>query len=153
VALPSIEPTFPSDQDADLAEKVRRAIADAAGSASLSVQVKGAGRRATTFDLPPALTRLLLNILKEMAAGHAVSLVTLEAEITTQQAAELLNVSRPYVIGMIDKGTLPARLVGNQRRLPLREVLVYKAKTRAKRRKTLDRLVAHDQKLGLFDSE
>src|SRR5580700_7228168 len=77
-------------------------------------------------------------------------LVPYEAEITTQQAAELLNVSRPYVVGMIDRGELPVRMVGNQRRLPLKDVLAYKAENRAKRLETLQELAAQDQKLGLF---
>jgi excisionase family DNA binding protein len=142
------EPTFPSDQDAVLAREVSRAL-ESAGDTALRVQVAAAGRELTTFDLPPSVARLLLDILKETAAGHAVSLVPLEAEITTQQAAELLNVSRPYVVGMIEKGMLPARLVGNQRRLPLRDVLAYKADNRAKRLKTLEELAALDQELGL----
>jgi excisionase family DNA binding protein len=121
------EPTFPSDQDAVLAREVSLALENAGGTA-LRVQVAAAGRELTTFDLPPSVARLLLDILKETAAGHTVSLVPLEAEITTQQAAELLNVSRPYVVGMIEKGMLPARLVGNQRRLPLRDVLAYAAR-------------------------
>src|SRR5215813_4071066 len=78
-----------------------------------------------------------------------VTLVPVEPEITTQQAAELLNVSRPYVIGLIDKGTLSARMVGNHRRLPLKDVLAYKADSRAKRRQTLQELAVLDQELGL----
>jgi excisionase family DNA binding protein len=65
------------------------------------------------------------------------------------QAAELLNVSRPYVVCLIVKGTLPARMVGNHRRLPLQDVLAYKADSRAKRRQTLRELAALDQELGL----
>jgi excisionase family DNA binding protein len=84
-----------------------------------------------------------MNILEEMK-GHAVTLVPLQSEITAQQAAELLNVSRSYVVGLIDKGTLPARMVGNHRRLPLKDVLAYKADTRAKRRQTLRELATHD---------
>ena len=94
-----------------------------------------------------------MDVLKEMAAGHAVSVVPLEAEITTQQAAELLNVSRPYVVSLVEKGTLPARMVGNQRRLPLHDVLAYKADNRAKRLKTLEELTALDQELGLYGPE
>ena len=103
-----------------------------AGEKELRVQVAAAGQEVTTLDLPPLVGRLLMDTLKEMAAGHAVTLVSLGKEITTQQAAEVLNVSRPYVVGLIDKGTLPARMVGNQRRLPLKDVLAYKAENRAR---------------------
>jgi excisionase family DNA binding protein len=104
----------------------------------------------TTLDLPPVVTRLLMEVLKETAAGKAVSLVTVDAEITTQEAATILNVSRPYLVGLIDKGLLPARMVGNQRRLPLRDVVDYKAANRAKRRETLRDMAALDQELGLL---
>ena len=91
-----------------------------------------------------------MEVLKETAAGKAVSLVTVDAEITTQEAATILNVSRPYLVGLIDKGLLPARMVGNQRRLPLRDVVDYKAANRAKRRETLRDMAALDQELGLL---
>jgi excisionase family DNA binding protein len=143
------EPAIPSDQDAVWARELSRALEQHdAGPKVLRVQI-AAGQEVTTLDLPPVVARLLMNILKETAAGHAVTLVPFEAEITTQQAAALLNVSRPYVVGMIDKGTLPARMVGNQRRLPLKDVLAYKADNRAKRRQTLRELAALDQELGL----
>ncbi len=70
-------------------------------------------------------------------------------EITTQQAAELLHVSRPYVVGLADKGLLPARTVGKQRRLLLKDVLAYKRAIETKRREALRELAAHDQELGL----
>jgi excisionase family DNA binding protein len=119
-----------------------------AGRKTLRVQI-AAGQKAKTLDLPPVVTRLLMNILDETAAGRAVTLVPLEPAITTQQAADLLNVSRPYVVGLIDKGMLPARMVGNHRRLPLRDVLTYKTESRAKRRQALRELAAYDQELGL----
>jgi excisionase family DNA binding protein len=146
----SSEPTVPSDQDAVLAREVSRAL-EVAGDTALRVQVAAAGRELTTFDLPPSVARLLTDILKQTAAGHAVSVVPLEAEVTTQQAADLLNVSRPYVVGMIERGLLPTRMVGNQRRLPLKDVLAYKADNRAKRLKSLEELAALDQELGLYE--
>src|SRR3984893_5100451 len=146
----NIEPTVPSDQDAVLAAEVSRALElRHADETALRVQVAVAGHEVTTLDLPPVAARLLMDILKEMAAGHAVTLVSLEAESSAQRAAEVLNVSRPYVVSLIDKGTLPARMVGNQRRLPLKDVLAYKADNRAKRRQTLRELAALDQELGL----
>jgi excisionase family DNA binding protein len=144
-----IEPAVPSDQDAARAQEVRRALEKhKAGHKTMRVQIT-AGKKTEPLDLPPVVARLLMDILKETAAGHAVTLVPLEPEITTQQAAELLNVSRPYVVGLIDKGTLPARMVGNHRRLQLQDVLAYKADSRARRRQTLRELAALDQELGL----
>ena len=141
---------LPSPQDALLAKAARRALeAGKTPDDALQVQINAPGQTATTLDLPPLVTRLLMNILDETAAGNAVALTTTEAEITTQEAAAILNVSRPYLVGMIDKGLLPARLVGNQRRLPLQDVLAYKADNRAKRRAVLSDLAAHDQDLGL----
>jgi excisionase family DNA binding protein len=147
----NIDPIVPSDQDAKLAKTAQLALerSDALGEA-LHVEISAAGQAVAVLDLPPIVTRLLMDILKETAAGNAVSLVPFEAEITTQQAAAILNVSRPYLVGMIDKGLLPSRMVGNQRRLPLQDVLAYKAANRAKRRKVLDELVAYDQELGLI---
>ena len=144
------EPTVPTDQEALLAREASKALEahDAAGK-GVRVQVAEAGHEITTLDLPPAAARLLLQMLKEMGAGNAVTLVPLAAEITTQQAADLLNVSRPYVVGLIDKGVLPTRMVGNQRRLPLKDVLAYKTETRAKTLAALEEISAIDQELGL----
>jgi len=146
-----IDPVLPSEQDAALAKTARQALerSEAVGK-PLHVQFTATGQEVMTFDLPPVVTRLLMDVLKETAAGHAVSLVPMEAEVTTQQAADLLNVSRPYLVGLIDKGLLAARMVGNQRRLPLKDVLAYKADHFAKRSTALDELAAHDQELGLI---
>jgi len=144
------EPTIPTDQEAVLAREASKALeAHEAGDQCVRVQIAEAGREITTLDLPPAAARLLREMLKELGAGNAVTLVPLEAEMTTQQAADLLNVSRPYVVGLIDKGVLPSRMVGNQRRLPLKDVLAYKAENRAKRLDALAEMSALDQELGL----
>lgn len=144
------DPVIPTDKDALLAKAAERALeASDALDGPLHVQVDAAGGKMTKLDLPPMITRILVDALKETAAGNAVSLVSVESEVTTREAAALLNVSRPHVIGMIDKGLLPARMVGNQRRLPLKDVLAYKAENRAKRRAVLAELVAYDQELGL----
>lgn len=144
------EPTVPTDQEALLAREASKALeAHDAAAKGVRLQVAEAGREITTLDLPPAAARLLLQMLKEMGAGNAVTLVPIEAEISTQQAADLLNVSRPHVVTLIDKGLLPTRMVGNQRRLPLKHVLAYKAENRAKRLDALAELSALDQELGL----
>lgn len=152
MASPSKELVMPSDQDTTLAKAASRALARA-GDASVRVQVPTDSGEVATFDLPQVVARLLTEILEETAAGHAVTLVPFQEEVTTQQAVDLLNVSRPYLVGMIENGTLPVRMVGNQRRLPLKDVLAYREENRAKRLETLKELVAHDQKHGLFSFE
>ena len=101
-------------------------------------------------DLPPVVRRLLVDILKETEIGNAIALIPVEAEITTQQAADLLQVSRPFVVGLIEKGMLAGRTVGKHRRLPLRDMLAYKAAQFAPREQALDEIVALDQELGLL---
>jgi excisionase family DNA binding protein len=142
-----IDPILPSAGDAALA-KAAHAVLEGEES-GLSFQIRAAGRNVEPIDLPYVVTRLLVDILKQTAAGNAVTLVPVSAEVTTSQAADLLNVSRPFLIGLVENGTLPARRVGTHRRLPLRDVLAYKAENFARRSKALDELVALDQALGL----
>ncbi len=144
------EPIVPTDQEIVLAAAATRTLQQhRAGVLAMRVQVAEAGHEVATLELPPAAARLLTDVLKELAAGNAVTLIPVEADLTTQQAADLLNVSRPYLVGLVKSGTLPARMVGNQRRLPLKDVLAYKADTRARRREALRELAALDQELGL----
>jgi excisionase family DNA binding protein len=146
-----IEPTIAPENEARVAEAASRAIEQhkASGKTSLRVQITEAGREVMTLDVPPSAVQLIRTMLKEMGSGKALTLVADEAEITTKQAADLLHVSRPYLVGMIEKGELPARMVGKQRRLPLKDVLAYKKDNEAKRRDALRELAALDQELGL----
>jgi excisionase family DNA binding protein len=148
---PTIDPTIAPEQEALLAHAAARAIetSEAAGQVGLRMQLTHAGEEVTTLDMPPAAIALIRRLLKDMGEGKAVTLVTDEPEITTEQAAKLLHVSRPYVVGLVDKGQLPARNVGKQRRLLLKDVLAYKRDNEAKRREALGELAALDQELGL----
>ncbi len=105
-----------------------------------------------TLILPASVVALLQRILKEMSQGNAVSVVSLEAELTTQQAADLLNVSRPFVVKLLDDGVLPHRMVGSHRRVQLKEVLEYKQRTMEQRREALRELTQLSQEMGLYDS-
>ena len=145
-----IDPTIAPPGEALIAEAASRAIEQhEGGKTSLRVQITEAGREVTTLDVPPSAVHLIRTMLKEMGSGKALTLVADDAEITTKQAADLLHVSRPYLVGMIEKGELPARMVGKQRRLPLKDVLAFKKDNEAKRRDSLRELAALDQELGL----
>ena len=99
--------------------------------------------------IPVALAQLLAYALHQMGKGNAISVVPLHAELTTQEAADLLNVSRPYLVGLLDAAKIPHRKVGKHRRVLLDELLKYKRKTEADRRAALDELAHQGQELDM----
>jgi excisionase family DNA binding protein len=101
------------------------------------------------IGLPFSAIRLLKDILSEMAKGHGVALLPLHAELTTQQAADMLNVSRPFVIRLLEEAKLPFRLVGKHRRVRLDDVIAYKRRDDQERLKVLEELVAQSQELNM----
>ncbi|GGJ78982.1 hypothetical protein GCM10008939_23550 [Deinococcus aquiradiocola] len=105
--------------------------------------------RAQTDRLPVRLAEVLGGLLEDLAAGRAVQVITLEEEITTQQAAELLNVSRPYLVKLVESGALPHRKVGPRRRLHLEDVLAFRARLDMQRQAALQALADDLQELGL----
>ena len=98
--------------------------------------------------LPPAAVDLLMLILKTMTAGQALTLIPQHAELTTVQAAEVLNVSRPFLIKLLDEGKIPYRKVGRHRRVLMEDVMTYKEAIDQRREAILDQLVADAQEQG-----
>jgi excisionase family DNA binding protein len=144
------EPIIPSGRDAVLAREAIRALDESSAAETLlKICLVKPGKEAAALELPSAAIALLKELLKELAAGRAVTVVPIEAEITTQQAAEILNVSRPFVAGLIDKGKLPGRMVGAHRRVRLEDVLAYKRDSKTKAKAALKDMIAISQDLGL----
>ena len=145
------EPFLPSEHDALLAGETSRRLADYfRGKQYFRVRlVDEAGRATETLELPAAAARLLLDMLEHMARGNAVTLLPIHAELTTQQAADLLNVSRPHLVQLLDERKIPYRKVGTHRRVRAEDVLRYKRQMEQARREVLQELAAHDQELGL----
>lgn len=141
----------PSAADAKLAQESSRQLTKLLGSKQkeFRLRIQADNEPEETVSVPLAAFRLLANILTEMASGNSISVIPIHAELTTQQAAELLNVSRPYFIDLLEKGHIPHRKVGTHRRVLLQDLMAYKEKTDAARLNALEELSALDQELGM----
>ena len=108
----SIEPVTPSEKDTALAKESSRQLAPLLGTKKeLTLQVLKDGNASEPVRVPGAAVRLLVSILTEMGKGNAVSLIPIQAELSTQEAADLLNVSRPFLVKLLDEGKIPCRKV------------------------------------------
>lgn len=104
-----------------------------------------------TVRFPKAAVDGLIEVLEAVAEGETATVTRTPRELTTQQAADLLNVSRPTVVRLIEDGELPARKVGSHRRIPLAAVRTYREQMIADRRQVLDDMVREAEELGLYD--
>jgi excisionase family DNA binding protein len=99
--------------------------------------------------IPPGALRLLVDMLTQLGQGRAVTVLPHNAELTTQEVADYLNVSRPYVVKLIEEEKLPARKVGTRRRVAFEDLLRFDEQQRARQRAALDELARIDAELGL----
>lgn len=149
MAQGTLVPTLPSESEATIAKESSRVLASYVKSAKpLRMKLDNkAGQK--TVQLPASAVRMLVNILDEMAQGNAVTLVPVHAELTTQEAADMLNISRPSLIQLLDDGKIEYRRVGTHRRVRLEKLIAFKRRADADRRAALDELVAYDREIGL----
>lgn len=115
---------------------------------SLTLKVREAGLD-KPLELPAGAVALLMDILEAMAAGRGVTLIPENAELTSVQAADALNVSRPFLIKLLEDNVLPHRKVGKHRRIRMEDVMGYKARIDREREAVLDQLAREAQELGM----
>ena len=143
-------PTPEASEEARTALRLLSGLPRTKRAKSRSVEVRPEGEtKGVSVTMPREAFDLLLEVLGQMANGNAVTIVPVHAELTTQQAADLLNVSRPYLVGLLDDGKIPSRLVGTHRRVRMADVVAYKQQDDAERQAVLDELAAEAQKHGM----
>lgn len=103
-----------------------------------------------SLTVPRSAVELLARILDHMAKGEGVALVPSHAELTTQQAADMLNVSRPFLIGLLDTEEIEYRRVGKHRRIKAESLMAYMRKDDLRRRQAADDLTTLTQEMGLL---
>ncbi|HSW69087.1 MAG TPA: helix-turn-helix domain-containing protein [Gammaproteobacteria bacterium] len=138
---------IPSDQEITLAnESSRKLAAYIKSTAHPAFQLLKKGKAVETVSIPTDALRLLVVILSQMAKGNAVTLIPVHAELTTQEAADLLNVSRPYLVNLLEEGKIPFHKVGSRRRVFAKDALRYKEKIDKERLAILEELANEAQK-------
>jgi excisionase family DNA binding protein len=111
------------------------------------------GEAVEPIELPASIFALVVDLLSKLGNGNAVTIVPVEAELTTQQSADYLNVSRPHLIKLLEHGDLPFRMVGTHRKVLARDVINYRTKIDVARQAALRALAASDAELGIDADE
>ncbi len=143
------EPFVATEEEALIAREALaklKPFADAKTDIKLRLTQKKAD---VVVPLPARAVELIVGLLEAIMERKPFSVLPHEAELTTNQAADFLNVSRPYLIRLLEKNEIPHRMVGTHRRVLMMDLMHYKKKSDEKRRAAIGRMVAESQKLGL----
>jgi excisionase family DNA binding protein len=146
-------PPPPTEQDMALAQEASRTLAKIT-EPQRELRLVTDDNRHEMLSLSPLVLRLLQDALVHLSQGRAVTLVPHGAELTTQEAADYLNVSRPYVVQLIESGKLMARKVGTRRRIAFQDLVQFDDADRATRRAAIDEVARLSQELdgeGVFE--
>ena len=137
---------LPSESEKASANQLR-AILAAHATGDMTLRVLDEQKQPTEITLGPALSALLMELLRHVGKGDAVTLVPVHEMLTTQQAADVLNVSRPFLIALLDKGLIPYHTVGRHRRIKAEDLFAYKRSRDKTRRGALAGLAKLDGEL------
>ena len=144
-------PIMPSDSEVELARASTRALSNLRlkKSDTINFLIETENHHHNTVTIPFSAFNLLITVLTQMAEGNAVTLIPVHAELTTQEAADLLNVSRPFLIRLLEEKKIPYRKVGTRRRILFQDLMGYKTKIDSDRIKILEDLANEAQDLNL----
>ena len=146
IALNNQGITIPHPKEINLAQEAsQKLLAYMQATTDPVFQLMRKGKGGELISFPAAALKLLVIILSQMAQGNAVTLMPVHAELTTQEAADLLNVSRPFLVNLLEEQRIPFRRVGTRRRVLAKDVLSYKENIDRKRLEVLAELASEAQ--------
>lgn len=140
---------LPTAAEVEQAKLSSRTLSKYADVDRVQLSLRGSNGETDELVLPGHVLQILLDVLAEVSQGNAISLIPYHQEISTQDAANLLNVSRPFLVRLLEAGDIPFRKVGAHRRVKLQDVLSYKEQIDRQRQATLDELAELSQNEGM----
>jgi len=140
---------LPTSDEIDVAKQSSRTLAKYASVDRVQMSITGSNGETDEFVLSGHVMQILLDVLSEMSNGNAISLIPHNQEISTQEAANILNVSRPYLVKLLENGEIPFHKVGTHRRVKLQDVISYKQRVDESRHSALDELTELSQSEGM----
>lgn len=140
---------MPTIEDIAQAKETSRKLSKFHNADRVKLSIEGSNQEKDSFVLPGIVMQMLLDILSEFSQGSAIGVIPHKAELSTQQAANLLNVSRPHLVKLLEAGDIPHHKVGTHRRVFVKDVLAYKEAIDNARAKTLDELAKLSQEADM----
>jgi len=143
-------PNLPTEQDIALAKEGSRELSMVMNTPEETQEITVClGHVEQKVHLPSSAIQMLMDILVNISQGNAVQIVPVHAELTTQEAADMLMVSRPYLVKLLDDGKIEHRKVGSHRRIRYNDLLSFKQQEERARKAALDELAAEAQELNM----
>ena len=140
---------MPTIEDIEQAKETSRKLSQFHNADRVKLSIEGSNDETDSFVLPGIVMQMLLDILSEFSKGNAIGVIPHKAELSTQQAANLLNVSRPYLVKLLEERKIGHTKVGTHRRVLVRDLLKYKDEIDTDRNRSLDALSELSQELDI----
>jgi excisionase family DNA binding protein len=144
-------PVFPLADEEQQVHRLSTALQQNGASQNGGKRAKLVSPSGEKLEFPGSVYEILVRVVREMDRGNGITIIPVHAELTTQQAADLLNVSRPYLVSLLKEGKIPFHEVGRHRRIRLDDLLNYKEQRDSKRRRLLRKMSQEAQEAGLYD--
>jgi excisionase family DNA binding protein len=149
-AVSERHPVFPLAEEEPQVHRLSTALQQNGTSQNGGKRAKLVSPSGEELEIPDSVYAILVRVVREMDQGSGITIMPVHAELTTQQAADLLNVSRPYLINLLNKREIPFHKVGRHRRIRLDDLRNYKERRDSKRRQLLREMTREAQEAGLY---
>jgi excisionase family DNA binding protein len=148
-----IEPYTPTSEAITLARQALESISAFITNPpdTITLAILDPAVQDTHITIPSGMFQLMVNVLQSVSRGEPVTILPHSAELTTQEAANILRVSRPYLVKLLDEGTIPSRKVGIYRRVLLSDLLHFQKTEKQRQSSIMEELTKEAQDMGLYD--